>query len=1260
MSILYVDCLKLLSLFLLIKLIIADKIVKSPQITRSVNYEDFSLLCADGIPLLMEDHKPRPCQPRPWLKEQKCPTGFWCHEGQSEHSFYCCPSSRKFANRCHLPPAVGYGKQRMRRFYFDWKTDACHELQYSGIGGNENSFMEYEKCEQVCRGAGEPPISLPSNMKIMPKETTKEPKKLEKPEKDKKMVYPKEVAAPVSLKPPGVPTASPSDNVYEAFYTVSPKTSSTSTPPSTVLSTTVSTTKSTTTEPEIPEVFDPNPCILSPEKGFPGSVAVSMWYYDPSSTTCSPFMYLGKGGNSNRFETSEECLETCGIGKPTRKSCELPPAIGNGPFNIPRFYFDRVTKKCEPFFYSGRDGNDNRFFKKNKCERLCLRKKTKKKENIYEFTTTPSTQSNIYESTPMRIIQNLIASETRAQTTSTAAPSTDTRMNTDPYVYATPTPQIHITVEPWIERFTESSAIYEHSSTPHPTLIYEPRGETLPTIVPPSTTTPSIVDHVFSSLMNTQQQKLVEFVQPSTVQRPETPRKFSSHETIPFGQVEQQPVPMSAYGSAKPTVNQFGMKVEPYQTTDYMLPPGYPSSSVYLPQPAYPEVKTQNASVILSSTQPDKNTSFVIPASSVPSIPSSVDTSSHSYISNSFVGPIPPPSQPIVSEISNQSTGPTPVFPSEQVGPIPPPPSQPSQIGSLIAPSTSSQGPAPAPNPFIPTENSVQQTTHYVVPSQSSPPPEPFVISNPIPTLSPTAGPPPSSFNIYPLPSLSPPTTTISPLPTLLPPNISYVTSPPENNDSPCSRPIYGDATIMCENRQEICPIGTFCQIGQGQSICCPIMEEPPCQQAIEEGVGNILLRRWYFDPATRLCQPFYYKGFKGNQNNFMSFDTCNRACGSTNVCSGGSPQMSIHTHLLSCNSESDCPYSHDCIQSTPHNLCCPKVLQPAPVPIPAPPAVPYQIPQQPLPQQPIPQESSNLVIDFITPLPHPSNNLCDQPVDIGFGVMSEHRWAFSNGQCTSFLYGGQGGNMNNFLTRNDCVKTCQSPAPSPSSQCSQPAASGHGDQYLSRYFFSPEYRQCLHFIYSGDSGNQNNFETLTDCLETCVANGIKFSSLANSPMSPVPPPPTPPPPSFQFKPRNVCPQGDPLITVDGTPIQCDPSKAAKCPGDHVCSPRGNEAYCCPSPMNFCLQSRPPISVCSGPDFEPVREIRFTYDPLADRCVRFSFQNCRGAAFSPSGSLNNFVSNSQCNRLCCNQGYNLVYKRRLLMAMNDDPMIDEE
>ncbi|KHJ93156.1 Kunitz/Bovine pancreatic trypsin inhibitor domain protein [Oesophagostomum dentatum] len=85
----------------------------------------------------------------------------------------------------------------------------------------------------------------------------------------------------------------------------------------------------------------------------------------------------------------------------------------------------------------------------------------------------------------------------------------------------------------------------------------------------------------------------------------------------------------------------------------------------------------------------------------------------------------------------------------------------------------------------------------------------------------------------------------------------------------------------------------------------------------------------------------------------------------------------------------------------------------------------------------------------------------------------------------------------------------------------------------------------------------------------------------------------------------------------------------------------------------FCLQPRPPLSVCSSPaspPSPPVQRVEFTYDPLADRCVQFTYSSC-----SPSLNLNHFPSSSQCTKLCCNQGYDLVYKKRLLM-MNDSPL----
>ncbi|RCN28352.1 Kunitz/Bovine pancreatic trypsin inhibitor domain protein [Ancylostoma caninum] len=46
-----------------------------------------------------------------------------------------------------------------------------------------------------------------------------------------------------------------------------------------------------------------------------------------------------------------------------------------------------MTKQCELFFFSGDGGNENRFLKKQKCERLCLGKKNKKQSTPVATTT---------------------------------------------------------------------------------------------------------------------------------------------------------------------------------------------------------------------------------------------------------------------------------------------------------------------------------------------------------------------------------------------------------------------------------------------------------------------------------------------------------------------------------------------------------------------------------------------------------------------------------------------------------------------------------------------------------------------------------------------------------------------------------------------------------------------------------------------------------------------------------------------------------
>lgn len=53
--------------------------------------------------------------------------------------------------------------------------------------------------------------------------------------------------------------------------------------------------------------------------------------------------------------------------------------------------------------------------------------------------------------------------------------------------------------------------------------------------------------------------------------------------------------------------------------------------------------------------------------------------------------------------------------------------------------------------------------------------------------------------------------------------------------------------------------------------------------------------------------------------------------------------------------------------------------------------------------------------------------NVCMLEQSKGNGQLNLQRWAFDQNskKCISFAYSGSGGNQNNFLTREDCLKRC-------------------------------------------------------------------------------------------------------------------------------------------------------------------------------------------------------------------------------------------
>ncbi|KHN72724.1 Papilin [Toxocara canis] len=410
---------------------------------------------------------------------------------------------------------------------------------------------------------------------------------------------------------------------------------------------------------------------------------------------------------------------------------------------------------------------------------------------------------------------------------------------------------------------------------------------------------------------------------------------------------------------------------------------------------------------------------------------------------------------------------------------------------------------------------------------------------------------------------------------------------------------------FSCSASKPQCPPSYWCHIGEDAdtSVCCPNGAGDACAQPVKySGIGVLSLKRWSYDVNQKKCIEFEYHGLKGNENNFLSKEACEKRCPVfENPCLAGEPYI-VGSRPYVCSAQSACPQQYYChIGSKDQFHCCP--IQ--------------------------------------------SGDPCAQPLERGQGGYSLQRWYWNTAtrQCVPFSYGGLKGTQNNFLSQQDCEETCRvfqnpcalgnpqlnsnnQPVTCASGQsacsatywchigavpqttvccpgrvqdeaiCAQPMTMGAGNANLQRWYFDANARKCVPFIYGGFYGNQNNFQTLQQCQQAC--------------------------PSYV----NVCPTGSPLLEANNRPRPCTFGVDA-CGTGYWCHLGliPDEYQCCPGrPTNPAACEGMPYSVgVMGSPTPPAT--RWYYDQKTMSCKTFEYNGRKG-------NQNNFLTQADCEATC--------------------------
>jgi len=324
------------------------------------------------------------------------------------------------------------------------------------------------------------------------------------------------------------------------------------------------------------------------------------------------------------------------------------------------------------------------------------------------------------------------------------------------------------------------------------------------------------------------------------------------------------------------------------------------------------------------------------------------------------------------------------------------------------------------------------------------------------------------------------------------------------------------------------------------------------CHQPMKKGPCRKLFRRYGFDMDKKTCTSFIYGGCNANGNNFLTLSECEDTCildssdsstletVATNQPTPSSTTTSTRlettaTPLPFClHPKPECETinnsdeffwffnstSYQCEQK--RGLCGTKALPEK-----------NEFLNGEICKNVCSQELYKSIDILTTPpattIPLTTTTLsnydiCQLEKDRGHarGFFKRFYYDAATNTCNSFVFGGEGGNQNNFMTRTQCETKCKldittnrpvteapSTTPAPLSKdwetrihydhpastnktiCYLQSERGTCSKFAIRFYWSNSERRCKPFRFSGCGGNENNFISLEDCEHHC-------STLAN------------------------------------------------------------------------------------------------------------------------------------------------------------------